>query len=56
MNKKKFILMAAALVAGLIVVGTLLLSGPHMIDQPSLRAFETPMNLPPENSVFYNRK
>ncbi len=56
MNKKKFVLMVSVLVAGLIVVGTLLLSGPHMIDQPSLRAFETPMNLPPENSVQYKHE
>jgi mono/diheme cytochrome c family protein len=37
--------------ASVIVAASLIFSGPHMRDQPSLRAYEEEMPLPPEGSV-----
>ena len=58
LNKKTILLAIAAGLAGFTAVAWLLLTGPRMHKQPSLRAFETQVNLPPEQSVAYswNRK
>lgn len=53
LTKKRVILVVGVLLAGFVVIAVLLLSGPHMRNQPSLRAFETEVNLPPEHSVTY---
>ena len=54
LTKKRIILIAAAGLAGFVVIAWLLLSGPRMRNQPSLRAFETQVNLPPEQSITYS--
>lgn len=54
LTKKRIILIAAAGLAGFVVIVWLLFSGPRMRNQPSLRAFETQANLPPEHSVIYS--
>ena len=56
MNKKLLLIIAISVFLLTIVAAVLLLSGPHMRNQPSLKAFEAPVNLPPEGSVFYSHK
>lgn len=53
MNKKKILLIAIPGIAITVTVALLLFSGPRMKSQPHLRAFESKVNLPPEESVFY---
>ncbi len=53
MNKKLLLIIAISVFLLTIVAAVLLLSGPHMRNQPSLRAFESAVNLPAENSVAY---
>lgn len=54
-NKKIGIgLVALLIVGGGITAAVLLFSGPRMRNQPSLRAFETSVALPPEHSIPYN--
>ena len=54
MNKKLLLIIAVTIFALTVTAAILLLSGPRMRNQPSLRAFETPVNLPPEGSVLYS--
>ncbi len=54
MNRKILLIVAGIVVVFTITAAILLLSGPHMRQQPSMRAFETTMALPPVNSEFYS--
>lgn len=55
-NRKAIIVLVALTIIALIIVAVLLFSGPRMMNQPSLRAFESRVELIPEKSVFYNQK
>ncbi len=54
MNKKLLLIIGVTVFLLSVVAAVLLFTGPRMRNQPSLRAFETAVNLPSENSVFYS--
>lgn len=54
MKKRYIILLLVLGGAFLITFAVLMLSGPHMIEQPSVHAFEAEMPLPPEDAIPFD--